>query len=425
MVIRFSWMLLAIAIPFALTLHFLPGSTYNSPESMDTYFGYENSPGSWRWEHGPLGSWEKEWEPFKYRIVFRGLVDSLAHLFLLFGAERDLQTYWVAFLTVSVLSYSFAIWGCDRFLQAVGLETQGRLIGVTAWLVIPPIVFAYMLPVQTKEDFLAYGLFFLALRGMLRESWVPVVVICLIGAFVRETLLIVSLIVLLGTSAPRYVKAATIALPIAAHIGLRLTFGMDGYQVFRESNLFSATLPILSLLLVFGYGWLPLALYMARANLVAPIWRGLSMLKPSLAPQLSTQDQRLEALRNTFPYMILLLIMSHFFMGRIQEIRISCLLSPFVLLALVDMFKGRIWTRRALIVGLTGTVGTVIIVVLLEYSEVVTPFRQQFNLLVGDFAHHRWWAMAYLHLILAVGLFATYTSMGLEVRSSNPEPRRF
>ncbi len=419
MVNRYSWFLLVMAILIALALHLMPGSTYRSPEMMDIYFGNENSPGSWTWEHLDRGSWAKEWEPFKYRIVFRGLIDFFAGFYFFFGADHDLQTYWLAFLTVSVAAHTFAIWACDRFLEAAGLGKMGRLAGVIAWLLLPPILFAYMLPVQTKEDFLAYGLGFLAFRAMLRGDYFHVVMICFFGAFVRETLLVLAGIFLIGTDAPRRMKIAALVLPIGVHLALRFTLGMNGYQIFRETNLVSIGLPIAAFAFIFGYGWFPLTKYLLRANLGAPIIRGISILRHSTAPVSATLDQRFDALRSAFPYALVLLLIAHFFMGRIQEIRITALLSPYVLLALIALFRDLSWSKKPVLVGLIASSATAMLIVALEALDIVGAFRVQINPMIAEFANQKWWAMAYLQIILMVGIFAAYSF----ARRTTPAPK--
>lgn len=401
---RYSLWLLLPAILVALLLHLLPGSTYASAEAMDAYFGYENSPGSWTWEHGPDGSWEKEWEPFKYRIVFRGLVDSLAHLFLLLGAPKDIHTYWLAFISVSVAAHSFAIWACDQMLRVVGLSLRARLTGILAWTLLPPIFMAYILPVQTKEDFLAYGLFFLALRAMLRSDWTTVVLICVAGAFVRETLLMAPGLLFLGTNAPRRIKLTALLLPIAVHVGLRVTMGVDGYQVFRETNLLSVLLPLFALAITFGYGWVPLVRYIARAEVGAGLRRGLAGFLPVRVPPLITLQDRLDALQSAFPYALILLFVAQFFMGRIQEIRITGLLTPFVLLALINLFGNKRLTARTIVWGLVGGGIAAIAIGALEVLGVMTALRLSINPLIGEFAHQKWWAVVYLQAILGVAV---------------------
>ncbi|MEO9824283.1 MAG: hypothetical protein ABJF50_07710 [Paracoccaceae bacterium] len=415
--------LFVFAIVVAILLHLVPGSTYATAEAMNVYFGTENKPGSWTWEHLDQGSWAKEWEPFKYRIVFRGAVDLVAHFFLLTGAPKDIHTYWLAFMGISVLSHAFAIWACDQFLQAAGAKSRARLAGVGVWLLLPPVLFAYIIPVQTKEDFLAYGLIFLALRAMLKGDWISVVVICVLGAFVRETLLIISGLFLLGTNAPRKMKFAVLILPICIHIGLRLGFGVNGYQVFRETNLLSILLPLLALALTFGFGWVPLVRYLAMAQPIAAFRRGLSVFGLAKVPLLTSHQERLDALRGAFPYALVLLFVAHFFMGRIQEIRITFLLSPFVLLALAEYFRARTVTLRALIAGSIAGICAAGIIVVLEAMGAMTALRLQMNPLIDEFAQQKWWAVAYLQMILATALFTTarYASVGSDPAADHPK----
>lgn len=404
----FPWKFLVLSACLALVAHLLPTSTYSSPEMMDAYFGGENTPGSWKWESVD-GSWTKDYEPFKYRLVFRGLVDSVANFGLALGAERDLYTYWMAYLTISTAVHTFALYACYLFLQTLGLKLQWRLAGVVAWALLPPILFPYSYPVQTKEDFIAYGLIFLALRAMLTGRWWQVVLICFAGAFVRETLLMIAGLFLLGSEAPRRLKIAALALPIMVHVLLRTAMDINGYEVFRSTNLNTPLLPVVALVFIFGYAWVPLAVYMTQTRLLEPLKRDFA---PSLLQRSnrsgSVLDDRLTALRHAFPYALIVLLAAHFLMGRVQEIRITCLLSPFVLLALFDMFRGRYFTRETALTVWAASSSMVALLLLFEMTGGATSLRVFLNPMLEEFALPLWWAVAYLQLILLTGLLSAY-----------------
>jgi hypothetical protein len=50
--------------------------------------------------------------------------------------------------------------------------------------------FAFVLPTQTKEDFLGYGILFLGLRAILLRRHASVAMWSIVGGFTRETLLV-------------------------------------------------------------------------------------------------------------------------------------------------------------------------------------------------------------------------------------------
>lgn len=162
------------------------------------------------------------------------------------GLGRGLGHGRFALVAASAASILFATFACDRFLRAAGLDFRGRLTGLLFWFLLPPIHNAYVLPVQTKEDFLAYGILFMGLRAVLLGQDRGVLIWTALGALTRETLMLIPLAYVLGSRAPWQWKVAAFVLGASIHVFIRAVMGISGYgrrTLFRSSLSSSASRP--------------------------------------------------------------------------------------------------------------------------------------------------------------------------------------
>lgn len=385
----------AAGAAFAACALFHPASVYRSPAAMDGYFGQEITPGSWSWP----GSWSSTEAPYKYRVLFKGLVDHLAEGLGLV-LPHDLGTYWLALVIVTALSVVFATVACRRFLAAAGAGGRAQALLVAGWFLMPPVHDAFVLPVQTKEDFLAYGLLFLALTALLQERFRPVVLWTLAGALTRETLMIIPGVLLIGSRAPRGVKLLGLGVGVACHAGLRLGLGMTDYEVTRSENFDHALLVAVSLAAVLGYAWL---VCLPRLGWGA-LRRDAGWILASLrgAGPGSAARQRLEA---CFLPVLGLLVLAHLFMGRIVEVRISLLIAPWVLLMLAEGLE-RADLRRALPQAAVAAVVMAAAILLAERAGLLSQLRGLVNPQIPGFGAQVWWLEAEAQLVLAAALAA-------------------
>jgi hypothetical protein len=110
-----------------------------------------------------------------------------------------------------------------------------------------------------------------------------------------------------------------------------------------------------------------------------------------------------------------LLFVAHFFMGRIQEIRIAALLSPFVVLAAVDFLRQRRFAHRNLFFVALACGSVFVGVLALELANGMGDIRRAINPEIGEFAHQRWWMAFYVHAALALSVATAYR-LGLPVK---------
>ena len=312
-------LVLLLAFGSFVILVFNPFSYFASPERMDAYFGGEIAAGSWTWPATRTWSWEAE--PFRYRVLFHGMVDGLAHGLGLV-LPRDLLTYWLALIAVILASICFAFVMLDRFAATLGADQAERRFLIKLFVLMPPVHNAFVMPVQSKEEFLAYGILFAGLTALLQERWRAVMIWTVLGALTRETLLLLPGVFLVASAAPLGLRLGTLAAGLAIFVGLRLALGVESNFLFRPENFDSLTLVVISLVAIFGAFWLPV-LRSAFSGLARP---------HAVA---DAPARRIDMLWRVFPLALAAVLLAHVLAARLFEIRISFILVPWVIIALV------------------------------------------------------------------------------------------
>ncbi len=393
----------ALAVLLGLAIVLQPGSTYSSPAKMDAYFGGELSPNSWAWE----GSWSKSAEPFKYRILFRYSVDFFADSLTAF-LPKDLTTYWYALVTGLLISISFSLVALELLLRECNYKPSLRSILLIVWFLFPPIHHAFLLPVQTKEDFLAYGIFFLGIRSILKNDLYGVLFWTILAALTRETLLILPLVFFLVSCKPLSQRVLPLICAVALQLGIRILMGTEGYQVLRNENFETALTIPMSIFLILGFGWVGLFTLLLKTRIASTYNMTLQSLKLKNCDEESGPPDYLERLVATLPIVFILVLITHLLMGRIVEIRISALLAPWALIGIASLLQGR--PLRFRIVHLIVPTLVLVAIVTLELSGFGTHLRDWVNPRIIGFKGQIWWLELYMQATL-VALLVSFSMM--------------
>lgn len=382
-----------VALGFALVAVLHPESVIRSPEAMDRYFGGEVAPGAWQW----VGSWSGDIPPFKYRVVFRGLVEGLASLLSLVGG-RTLPVYWTALVVGTIASIVFAVVAAWRFLAVAGVRSACvRYAALGMWFCMPPFHNAFVIPTQTKEDFLAYGMMFAGLAALLQSRFRWVVFWTVVGVATRETMLLLSVVMVLGSAASPKMKVISFVSGLATLVGVRAIQGFGGHELIRPENFHGVLIPV-ALFCVFGFGWLLVGARLAPARLRADLGAVLDSIRSRTGG--GSPCERFEA---SFVPVAVLLLSLHVLAARIAEIRISFLLAPWLVLAagrwLAGRTEGRRWFRSVVGGGVM-----MFVVVGLEWSGAMSAVRVAMNPLIAEFGARVWWLEIEVQMVLMAAL---------------------
>ncbi|MEM9834295.1 MAG: hypothetical protein AAF944_26940 [Bacteroidota bacterium] len=285
--------------------------------------------------------------PFEYRMLFPAIV------LLVWKATGGGNTafYWsyvllsLVFLTGSALVFF-------QLLLDLRFSRQLSLAGVIIFLLLPPLLLAYTLPVHTREDTLAYIILCLGLLFLLRKQYVWFFGICLIGVLCRETLLILPFVFLFFSKDFPFWKRVFIAsLPVVAWLSLRILVetnkvAYDPLEGLRW-NLANPAQVVVFAFITFGPLWI---LWLGGRNLALRDENHKDM------------NGRGKVLARSAPWTLALIIVTTFLGGIYNEIRLLYLgfpwvisLSLFFIKAYRDQLRSAI-NARGYIGGFTGVV---------------------------------------------------------------------
>jgi hypothetical protein len=169
--------------------------------------------------------------PFKYRVAFPSIVKgSYGLLYEPIDVDGFYNTYRIWSLIFYCLSAVSMLW----LLMVCGFNHRESFFGAMLFLFLPAMMMAFTLPVHTREDTLAYCLFFVGLGLLLKERRWPFLLLSIMGAFTRETLLLLPALYFLFAKDESPIRRATITVtPILVWLALRLYLGLESYDVWE------------------------------------------------------------------------------------------------------------------------------------------------------------------------------------------------
>src|SRR5690606_20034412 len=116
----------------------------------------------------------------------------------------------------------------------IGYRGYYPLLGSVIFLLMPPMLLAFTLPVHTREDTLAYTLLFLGLIAMLNEKLWLFLFIAVVGVVTRETLLLLPLLYFVFVKDSNWTRKLLISgLPVLLWIFVRLFWSPETYDVWE------------------------------------------------------------------------------------------------------------------------------------------------------------------------------------------------
>lgn len=168
----------------------------------------KDAPGAW-----PMGAEV----PYRYRWLFRAIVLGAEPLY---PASRQPgpageEGFYALFLALSALSLLASCATFDLLLGKLGYGPRERILGVVLYLTGFPILFAYDMPIHTREDLLENACFCLALLAVVSDRPVLTVLAVVLAANVREMGLLAAVPYWFCSRRSRAVRAAVIGAATA------------------------------------------------------------------------------------------------------------------------------------------------------------------------------------------------------------------
>lgn len=280
-------------------------------------------------------------EPYCYRPAFRALV--LAFWAGLGGGEA---TFYGVFVTLGALSLLGAAWAFHLLLGRLGFDARHTRLGVALFLLGFPALFAYDIPIHTREDLLGYAAIALTLVFVARDEAVPVAILGALGATVRETCLLGVLPFALVSRRPWPQRLLAYAPGAVAWLGVRAAQGPPGGSRYEYVSISTAPLferpgeAALYLFATFGALWVAAAL------------RLFADPRPPRHPLLA---------RRVVLLAVGAVAATGWTMGMIREARITYVLFPFIIPLALDLLGSAraraaartraAWTAGLLVLG--------------------------------------------------------------------------
>ena len=306
--------------------------------------------------------------PFKYRVLFRLLVDSLSGpASLVWGppgpgeavsmaavsvTSLPSRALYAAWLLASAAAFLTALLAFKDLLLELGFTEPWAFLGSILWLLSPPAFFAYIFPVHTRDDMLAHLFLVLGVRGILAGRYGVVVACTVLGVLTRETLMILPVACFFWRPFRWGRCLSLLGLGAAIFLATRLVLGWELYDALEEGVAYNLRWPleaVTGLWLVFGVVWCPAAL----AFLSWVVWRRSGALDGWCSPA-DTGAAEIRA-RWAFVYasivpVSLVMLGMHTVLGRLRETRISFHLAPWIIavgLAFIQQVGARSGRDRA------------------------------------------------------------------------------
>ena len=282
--------------------------------------------------------------PFEYRMLFPTIVLSIWKV----TGGGNAAFYW-CYVLVSLTFLIGAALVFFQFLVEIGFTHRFSLAGAILFLLLPPLLLAYTLPVHTREDTLAYLILCSGLILLFKKQYVWFFGICIIGILCRETLLILPFTFLFFSTEFSFWKRAVVAsVPTVAWLGIRIFTETNkaGYDPLEglKWNIANLEQVIVFTFITFGPLWL---LWIRGRNLV---------LRKKIDRNI---NEGIRILATSAPWVLLLIIVTTFLGGIYNEIRLLYLGFPWVIslsLLLIETYQSqlRLIMRTKIYIGGVG-----------------------------------------------------------------------
>jgi hypothetical protein len=323
--------------------------------------------------------------PMKYRALFRWIVKGTWLSFLPNSGARGFYATYVFWSFVFFFSTAVALYYWLRMLDFGKLLS---FLGCIIFLSSPPVALAYVYPVHTREDPLAYLLVILGMIAVLRSEVTAVILISILGSLTRETTLIVPFVYLFYTKETLPVRFLVCLVSVSTMIGIRFFLGYQSYNSLVEGWAFNLRrLPetILFLFMVYGVFWIP-----SLAGIYQR-WKNRASL-----------SYYWRILLSSTPACLGLILGTNLIFARIREIRIAFLSFPWIIPMALGWLEGNSSLLKQ-VVSKRYYWLSVVFMFLLFYFLCISLFElTNFGPYLGFFSSKLWRIAGYIHLSLTV-----------------------
>jgi hypothetical protein len=302
--------------------------------------------------------------PFKYRLLFPAIIKTTYNAIY---SEDNPAGFYAIYKFWSLLFFVSSALTFYWLLSQCGFRDELSFAGTLIFLFLPPMLMAYTLPVHTREDTLAYTLFFLGLTFLLRERRWLFLVVSMLGVIARETLLLLPLLYLFYANDRLIRKLLIAGLPAVVWLSIRYLMGNEPYDMWLglRWNLDNPDQVIGFLFITFNFLWLSFVLHFLFYK------RNMHFI---------TTDLRFFYRSSLFA--LIVVVVTTFLGGIYNEIRLLYLCAPWMIILFLDcvrnygsQFRRTIGTRNYVIFAICSLVfcGALLYIILTNRERLIVP----------------------------------------------------
>lgn len=322
--------------------------------------------------------------PMRYRALFSWIVRGTWSSFLPNSGGKG---FYATYFFWSFAFFYAAVIALYYLLRMLDFSKLLSFLGCILFLSLPPVMLAYVWPVHTREDPLAYLLVVLGIISVFRSKIIPLLIISVLGGLTRETTLIVPFLYAFYAKESYWKKSLVCIVSVSSIIAVRIMLGYESYDPLGGGTYNVRHLPetIVFLFMTYGVFWIPslVALYekWTRRASFNYYWR---------------------ILVSSTPACLGLIVGTNFLFARVKEIRISFLSFPWIIPMCLCWLRENVFRLKPLVATRHYRVYTTFACLLLYF--VIFTLVEFGNLAghLGAFYLQRWRLVGYIHMVLTV-----------------------
>jgi hypothetical protein len=322
--------------------------------------------------------------PMKYRALFSWIVRGTWMSVL---PNSGANGFYATYLFWSFVFFYAAVIALYYWLRMLDFDKLLSFLGCILFLGSPPVTLAYVWPVHTREDPLAYLLVIIGIIAVFRSEVTMLVIISMLGGLTRETTLIVPFVYLFYTRESFYKKFLVFLLSVSSVIGIRVLLGYQPYNPLHGGIYNFGHLPetIIFLFLTYGVLWIPSLTTMYNK------WK-----------KRASFSHYWRILVSSTPACLGLILGTNLIFARVSEIRISFLSFPWIIPMCLCWLRANSSRFKTLFSRRYYWLCTVFIFVLLYFVFISLFEFTNLGVHLGAFSSKRWRITGYVHMFLSI-----------------------
>lgn len=302
--------------------------------------------------------------PFKYRLLFPQIIKATYNA--LYDQPSTLGFYHV-YRAWSLCFYVASVLAMFWLLSTCGFSASFSFGGAVTFVLLPPMLMAFSLPVHTREDTLGYTLFFAGLVFLLKKKNALFLLIACLGVLCRETLLLLPLLYFFFSENSWLSRFIIAGIPGILWLSLRFIMGHDQYDVWLglKWNLDNPEQVVGFLFITFSICWLPF------------LFNLIEFKKGNVVNNLNRKF-----FFQTAWFSLIVILVTTFVGGIYNEIRLLYLFSPWMIIITLDYLQknqGHVYSLiqnqkyRVYAVACAATAGLLMYFVLRYQEKLIVP----------------------------------------------------